>query len=401
MPFEVRYAPQQTNINIADAFFQGLAEARARQNRQAQQQNQLALRRETMAATDARAMETQAAIDRRHRDMLDARLEEQHTKELAAEADRARQQDDADAIMRAYMDAAGGAPESDGMDAGAKAPLMPMETEYVDTPYGVKVPLVRPRNPAGAAIILNHMAKIGEEKRKAQELAQKNAEKKARAAALMKAYGLDSALGFTDPTDVENFARHQQGGERLRIAEQRLRGAMGRRDLTPEQQNQLQNALAVLSDPNASPAEHSAAYIIAWQHQAAPLAAAVQKHEDPQRTAAAKVAWQKIEDLGREIAAERKPRDDEKYYEDKLAARRDRVAAMEKKRQQLMADYEANFGRTPSGPLPGKNSDDAPPSMSDPATDGEWEAALDALGDSASKEQLAQWISEQRSLGVR
>jgi hypothetical protein len=177
---------------------------------------------------------------------------------------------------------------------------------------------------------------------------------------------------------------------------------MGRRDLTPEQQNQLQNALAVLSDPNASPAEHSAAYIIAWQHQAAPLAAAVQKHEDPQRTAAAKVAWQKIEDLGREIAAARKkpagvtweaPEDSKK--------RLDRAAVMDSQRQQLMADYEAKFGRTPSEDSQGESRDGTSPLPDDPATDAEFEAAMDALGDGASKAQLVQWIEAQRGTGGR
>lgn len=134
--------------------------------------------------------------------------------------------------------------------------------------------------------------------------------------------------------------------QRLDMARQRLSQASQRRDLTPEQQDEVRAALEAMNDPRATPEDYAAAFMIARKYDYAPVGAAVQKREDPQDSAEARVLRGKIERASKALLANyRTAGSAAKAERPKLEAE---LTAMETEYQKRFGGAAATPGAAPS-----------------------------------------------------
>jgi hypothetical protein len=260
MAFEIRHAPR-TDFNIADEYFTALNTQMRQRERNALAQADIDQRADAAAATDARAAE-RLAFDR----------EQANLRQLAQDQKRRTEEQDANLIVDAYgpaiedlqpedidPDFAAANRLQEDLFGAADRPLVEQETQgELDTPYGVKIPIVRPRSMAGARLLLDALNYNLDRKAKEEEARRKKAEKatqagqdRERAARLQRLTGIglprpggkrmataeeggfllqdptiqepdDPGIQFDRPEDVLAVARLKQGEDRIAIAQQRL-----------------------------------------------------------------------------------------------------------------------------------------------------------------------------------
>jgi len=192
MAFEVRYAPK-TEFDISGAYFDALERARAQ--RAAEEASAIRMQIAQQASDDRRYAVDSA--NARASDRLAFDREQDSFERSASEAARMQEEDEARSIADTYYAA---------MNEGRPAP-----EGFIDTPYGVRVPVVQPKSRAGTRLLLDAVGKAldSSAKRKAEE------ERKASAAAVGGALGIDPSIPLESPDQAISMARVQSTMKRL------------------------------------------------------------------------------------------------------------------------------------------------------------------------------------------
>lgn len=191
MAFEVRYAPK-TNFDIAGAYFEALDQARAQQAAAAAQALKLQVAQQ---ASDDRRYAVDSA-NMRAADRIGFERERDSFERSAQEAARLAEQDEAQQIAGGLYSMMG-----DGT---------PPSSSVMETPYGVKIPIVQPRSRAGAKLLLDSMSGFLDRRAKEQDKAAKEAEatrQRQSAANVAKSLGVPDGVEFNTPTEAMSFAR--------------------------------------------------------------------------------------------------------------------------------------------------------------------------------------------------
>lgn len=192
MAFEVRYAPK-TDFDISGAYFDALEQARAR--RAAEEASAIKMMIAQQASDDRRYAVDSA--NARASDRLAFDREQDSLERSASEAARMQEEDESRSIADTYYAAMGeGRPAPEG---------------FIDTPYGVRVPVVQPRSRAGTRLLLDAVGKAldSSAKRKAEE------QKRSAASAVGQSLGIDPSIPLESPDQAISMARVQATMRRL------------------------------------------------------------------------------------------------------------------------------------------------------------------------------------------